>query len=122
MMLGHIKKYFLLMCSVTLLAACAGAPVNFAEKSVRDRSQVNLAQGEKISASASGFQLLLFIPNHWACAFSTFYLISAFLTLSRCCAPLSRFVWKVVKLPPWKATVAYGMWQSGRLRTIRAMP
>jgi hypothetical protein len=45
-----------------LMAGCAGVPVDFASRSVSDRSQVDLTQGKKISASASGFQLLLFIP------------------------------------------------------------
>jgi hypothetical protein len=45
-----------------LLSACAGTPVDFSKRSVTDRSQVDLAKGRKITAAASGFQLLLVIP------------------------------------------------------------
>src|SRR5882724_9276460 len=45
-----------------VLAGCAGVPADFTGHSVTDRSQVDLSQGRKISATSSGFQMLLFIP------------------------------------------------------------
>ena len=50
----------LLVC--TLLSACAGVPIDFKGHSVTDRAQVDLSKGRKISAQATGFQLLLLIP------------------------------------------------------------
>jgi len=44
------------------LAGCAGVPANFAPRAVTDRAQVDLTKGERLTAKASGFQLLLFIP------------------------------------------------------------
>lgn len=50
------------LAASAVLAGCAGVPVNFSERSVTDRAQVESKQGRKISAKASGFQLLLLIP------------------------------------------------------------
>jgi hypothetical protein len=43
-----------------LLAACAGTPVNLGD--VTSVDQIDRTRGEHLTASASGFQLLLFIP------------------------------------------------------------
>ena len=61
-MMNHARKYLAALAASALLAGCVGVPVNFAERSVTDRGQVDLAQGKKITARASGFQLLLLIP------------------------------------------------------------
>lgn len=46
-----------------LLAACSGAPIKTGATNQRiDTANIDFAQGRKISASASGFQLLLLIP------------------------------------------------------------
>jgi len=62
MMNASLQKCLAALAVAATLAGCAGAPVNFAERSVTDRAQVDVKQGRKISAKASGFQLLLFIP------------------------------------------------------------
>lgn len=48
----------------TLLTACQGVPVNFAGSTVTDRSQIDPYKGQRVSAEASGFQLLVLIPIH----------------------------------------------------------
>jgi hypothetical protein len=46
-----------------LLAACSGAPIKTGVANQRiDTANVDYSKGRKISASASGFQLLLLIP------------------------------------------------------------
>jgi hypothetical protein len=46
-----------------LLAACSGTPVRLGTPSDQvDTANVDFSNGRKISASASGFQLLLWIP------------------------------------------------------------
>jgi len=62
MMNASLMKRFAALAAAATLAGCAGAPVNFSQRSVTDRAQVDVKQGRKISAQASGFQLLLFIP------------------------------------------------------------
>jgi hypothetical protein len=55
-----VRSLFVTLVAASLLAGCAGTPVKIA--SVQDRAQVDLTKGRQISASASGFQLLLLIP------------------------------------------------------------
>jgi hypothetical protein len=62
MMSASFKKCLAAWAITALLAGCAGVPVNFAQRSVTQLSQVDLKQGKKISAHASGFQLMLLIP------------------------------------------------------------
>ncbi len=45
-----------------LLASCQGVPINFSGATVTDRSQIEASKGQRVSAEASGFQLLLFFP------------------------------------------------------------
>jgi hypothetical protein len=46
-----------------LLAACSGAPIKTGATNQRiDAAEIDFSKGRKISASASGFQLLLLIP------------------------------------------------------------
>ena len=46
-----------------LLAACSGAPIKTGVTNQRiDTTEIDFGKGRKISASASGFQLLLLIP------------------------------------------------------------
>jgi len=46
-----------------LLAACSGAPIKTGATSQQvDAAEIDFSKGRKISASASGFQLLLLIP------------------------------------------------------------
>jgi hypothetical protein len=52
----------LALAAALLLSACAGVPAQFAPATVTDRSQVDLTQGRKISATSSGMQLLFLIP------------------------------------------------------------
>jgi predicted small secreted protein len=61
-MKSSLKTCAALLAASAVLAGCAGTPVNFAGRSVTDRSQIDPAQGRKIMAKASGFQLLLLIP------------------------------------------------------------
>lgn len=50
-----------LVCAL-LLAACQGLPVNFSDRLVADRAQIDPYQARRVSGEASGFQLLLLIP------------------------------------------------------------
>lgn len=50
----------LVACS--LLAGCQGMPVDFSQRSVKDRAQIDGSAGRRISGEATGFQLMLFIP------------------------------------------------------------
>jgi hypothetical protein len=46
-----------------LLAACSGSPIKTGDANQQiDTARVDFSKGRKISASASGFQLLLLIP------------------------------------------------------------
>lgn len=45
-----------------VLAGCQGMPVDLSKQTVTDRSQIDPYKGRRISAEATGFQLLLFIP------------------------------------------------------------
>lgn len=46
-----------------LLAACSGAPIKTGATNQQvDAAEIDFSKGRKISASASGFQLLLLIP------------------------------------------------------------
>lgn len=45
-----------------LLAACQGVPIDFTGSTATDRAQIDPYKGQRLSAEASGFQLLLFIP------------------------------------------------------------
>jgi hypothetical protein len=46
-----------------LLAACSGAPIKTGATNQRiDTAEIDFSKGRRISASASGFQLLLLIP------------------------------------------------------------
>ena len=56
----HLSKTLLLSLTL-LLSACAGTPVKLGNVSALDQIDTS-APGEKLTASASGFQLLLFIP------------------------------------------------------------
>ncbi len=52
-----------LAASTPLLAACSGTPVKTGASNEQiDTANVDFSKGRKITASASGFQLLLFIP------------------------------------------------------------
>jgi hypothetical protein len=52
-----------LAASTLLLAACSGTPVKTGASNARiDTANVDFSKGRKITASASGFQLLLFFP------------------------------------------------------------
>lgn len=51
-----------LLALAGLLAACQGVPVNFAGSTVTDRSQVDAQQGQRISAEASGLQVMVLLP------------------------------------------------------------
>lgn len=62
MMNAFFKKCLAALAITALMAGCEGVPVNFAKRSVTKLSQVDLTQGKKISAHASGFQLMLLIP------------------------------------------------------------
>lgn len=57
-----MKRWFLAWAAVLLLTACQGVPVNFSGSAVTDRAQIDPYQGQRISAEASGFQLLVLIP------------------------------------------------------------
>lgn len=53
-------KSLLLAAAVAALSGCAGQPVNFGAAVTPE--QIDQSKGEAVSASATGFQLLLFIP------------------------------------------------------------
>lgn len=57
-----MKKFAtpLLLSLCVLLSACAGPAVKMGN--VSSLEQIDTSKGEKLTASASGFQLLLFIP------------------------------------------------------------
>lgn len=52
----------LVIAAAGLVVACQGVPVNYTGHTVTDRSQIDPYKGQRISAEASGFQLLLLIP------------------------------------------------------------
>ena len=54
----------LLMCVAALLLCmgCSGTPIKFPQYDMRDMNEYDFTKGRPISAEASGFQLLLFIP------------------------------------------------------------
>lgn len=54
----------LLVCAVALLlcSGCAGTPIQFPEYDGQVETEYDFTKGRLISAEASGFQLLLFIP------------------------------------------------------------
>lgn len=56
------KQLSMALCvlSTALLCACSGTPVKLGE--VTDISKIDRSKGELLETSASGFQLLLFIP------------------------------------------------------------
>jgi hypothetical protein len=60
MMKTRIKACIAALIASSLLFGCASPLTKIA--SVTDRTQVDLSKGRQISASASGFQLLLLIP------------------------------------------------------------
>jgi hypothetical protein len=52
-----------LVVSSLLLAACSGAPIRTGVANQRiDTANIDYSKGRRVSASASGFQLLLLIP------------------------------------------------------------
>jgi hypothetical protein len=57
-----MTRRLLPMAMAATLAACQGVPVNMAGTTVTDRAQFDPYAGQRISAEASGLQLLLFIP------------------------------------------------------------
>ncbi len=50
----------MLATAALLLTACSGTPMNTTQQV--DTANIDFSRGRKVSASASGFQLLLFIP------------------------------------------------------------
>jgi hypothetical protein len=59
-MMKAITRVFASLLVSLVLFGCAGQQIKIA--SVTDQTQIDKTQGRKISASASGFQLLLLIP------------------------------------------------------------
>jgi hypothetical protein len=53
---------FAAVAAAVFLVACQGLPVDFTGYTVTDRSQIDPYKGQRLTAEASGFQLLLFIP------------------------------------------------------------
>jgi len=57
-----MKRWMPLLALAGLLAACQGVPVNFAGSAVTDRNQIDPYKGQRISAEASGLQVMVFFP------------------------------------------------------------
>src|ERR1700759_3325802 len=55
-----LKSSLIILATSVMLAGCAGPSVRMGNAT--DQSQLDLSKGRTISASASGFQLLLLIP------------------------------------------------------------
>jgi hypothetical protein len=53
-------RSIVILCVASFLLACAGTPAKIS--TVTDVQGIDVSRGRKISASAAGFQLLLFIP------------------------------------------------------------
>lgn len=56
------KLLIVIISSVVLLQGCAGTPVSMGVSNEFDRAAFDMENPRKLSISASGFQLLLFIP------------------------------------------------------------
>jgi hypothetical protein len=56
-------KIFALCIVLLFISGCAGTPIRFGGNEPNfDKTNVDFSKGREITASASGFQLLLFIP------------------------------------------------------------
>jgi len=60
--MNTFRKLLIVIFYVALLQACTGTPVNMGVSNEFDRAAYDMDNPRKLSISASGFQLMLFIP------------------------------------------------------------